>query len=51
MAGSLAGFLTAQALIGAPYSIHAPTVGNVQPLLPPADQHLRQGRGGEGGGG
>ena len=32
MAGSLAGFLTAQALIGAPYSIHAPTVGNVQPL-------------------
>ncbi len=32
MAGSLAGFLTAQTLIGAPYSIHAPTVGNVQPL-------------------
>ena len=32
MAGSLGGFLAAQALIGAPYSIHAPTVGNVQPI-------------------
>ena len=32
MAGSLAGYLTAHALIGAPYSIHAHTVGNVQPL-------------------
>ena len=32
MAASLAGFLTSAALIGAPYSIHAPTVGNVQPV-------------------
>ncbi len=32
MAASLAGYLTAQALIGAPYSIHAPSVGNVQPI-------------------
>ena len=29
---SLAGFQAAQALIGAPYSIHAPTVGVVEPL-------------------
>ncbi len=29
---SLAGYLAAQSAIGAPYSIHAPTVGNIQPV-------------------